>query len=493
MENKPEVQILYLRQMRYPQDSFDSYYITAEEVDSVLQKGMIPEIRLAQDVQGATAAVIMAVERHPDREEPDYYIPHFYVDALLKYGIRPVFVGFDKTTEQLENIKPRAVFLVGGDFKFPDEWAEKPLAHGGDLRREQAYEACIRYAKQYRWPVLGICGGEQVLAGMHGAKLTRVEGHRNPIDNYSHEIQIAENSLLHHIYPHASAQVNSNHFDAVSSQNLGECKAVATTSDGTVEAIELKHPWHWFILGLQWHPERFYAKEDLLTACLFEKFALAVRGGTMIDEREQSFASAGMVEITDPHFIVDMIYAKPENLSGQPVYAQIGLGQRAFVRKELWERLQKVIPWLDKHQLKMKICDAFRPIEAHMALKKAINEEGGGIFASRAAISKHCHGTAIDVALTDLSGRELPYPTPVDCYKEELAQKVRKGDTKDFYEYCKQCRHDYHDSSLSQEIANRDQLRELMESAGFQSIVQEWWHYEMPDEFNFNFPIVIFK
>ena len=187
---------------------------------------------------------------------------------------------------------------------------------------------------------------------MHGAKLGRVEKHRGVLNEYCHNINIKENSLLHRISGLLRTQVNSNHYDVVSAKNLGDCIATALADDGTVEAIELKHPWHWFVLGLQWHPERFYAKNDELTDKIFEKFIFAARGATMIDEREENFANADMVEISDPHFIIDMMYARDDNLSGQPVYEQIGFGKKAYVRKEMWERLQKIIPWLEQNNMK---------------------------------------------------------------------------------------------------------------------------------------------
>lgn len=485
-----KTQKLFVKKSRYPNDGWDSYYITADEVRSVLDAGKIPEICLAEELSGPKVAVLMAVEKHPDREEADYYVPEFYVEALTRYGAQPVFVGFDKTTEQLENLNPRALMLIGGDFKFPDNWAEEPLAHGGSLRREQAYEAVVNYARKHRWPLLGICAGEQVIAGMHGAKLKQVAQHRQTLDEPCHAVNIAPGSLLHRITGETRAEINSHHYDAVSAQNLGDCLAAATADDGTVEAVELKHPWHYFVLGLQWHAERFVRRNDPVTAKIFEAFVKAARGIVMINEEAEEFTDADMVEISDPHFIIDMIYAHRNNLISADVYNPIGIGNRAFVRRALWERLQKAIPWLEEHNLRMKICDAYRSPEAHMAMKTAIHEEGPGMFASRPVISKHCHGTAIDVVLTDTDGNELSYPTKIDCYTPEFAAQIQAGNTAEYYEYCKQGRHDYQNPAMSAEIANRDQLRALMEDIGLQSYMGEWWHYEMPDEFNFTFPLI---
>lgn len=481
---------LFLQKTRYPGDSIDSYYITAEEVRSVLDAGKIPEICPAEQADGPKIAVLLALEKHPDRAEADYYIPETYVRAITRHGGQPVFIGFDKTAEQLENISPNAVLLPGGDFRFPDEWIECSQPEGGSLRREQAYETCIHYAQKHCLPLFGICAGEQVLAGMNGGRLKTVAGHRANPDQFSHGIKIASDTLLHRICGLDQAKVNSNHHMAVCPEKSGEYAITAMADDGTAEAIEPKSPRHWFTLGVQWHPERFACTDDELTERLFSAFVKAARGGVAHSYERIPFAEAPLVEISDPHFIVDLMYARTDNISGRAVYQETGLGNRAFVRRELWERLQKVIPRLERHRLKMKICDAYRPAAAHMGLKAAIHEQGSGLFASRGELSKHCHGTAVDVILTDLDGNELPYPTKVDCYTAEFATQVQTGETKAFYEYTRQGRLDYKNPSMTTETANREQLRELMESVGLQSYIGEWWHYEMPDEFNLVFPVI---
>lgn len=484
--------VLALKKTRFPNDDFDSYHLPAQTVRDVLDAGDIPEIRLEEAYDGPVIAVLLAVEKHPERDEADYYIPVYYVEALLRQGGNPVFVGFDKTAEQLQNLRPRAILLPGGDFRLPPEWVENSQPEEGSMRREQAYEACINYARENKLPLLGICAGEQVLGGICGAKLKRVENHRRVLDNHCHNISIKPGSLLAKLCGLKNARVNSNHHMALSSASEISCNVSAVADDGVIEAIEPQNPWHYFVLGVQWHPERFAAKDDDLTECLFAGFIKAARGGFVHTHEKIPFAEAPLIEINDPHFIVDMMYAKADNISGQPVYEQIGLGNRAFVRRELWERLQKLIPWLEAHQMKLKIYDAYRPLEAHMALKAAIHEKGRGLFASRGETSKHCHGTAVDVALTDINGNELRYPTRVDCYTPEFAAQVQAGQTAAFYEYTKQGRHDYQNPKMAKEIANRDQLRALMESCGLISYIGEWWHYEMPDEFNLTFPVIEF-
>lgn len=48
-----------------------------------------------------------------------------------------------------------------------------------------------------------------------------------------------------------------------------------------------------------------------------------------------------LIEINDPHFIVELMYAGTNhNMTGQPVYQQIGFGNKAFVHKDLWDKLK---------------------------------------------------------------------------------------------------------------------------------------------------------
>ena len=184
-------------------------------------------------------------------------------------------------------------------------------------------------------------------------------------------------------------------------------------------------------------------------------------------------------EIRGEPFIIDMMYAGlNNNMTGRAVYAEIGLGNRAFVHRDMWNVLQKAIPTLERLNLKMKICDAGRPVIAHRILTEIIPIKG--FFALEPEKSQHCHGTAVDVCLCSPDGQELAYPTRVDAYEAQIAQEAQQGKTSKLAEQLKKARHDYEAPKLKTEISNRRQLKELMESIGLQSIPHEWWHYNLP-------------
>lgn len=107
-------------------------------------------------------------------------------------------------------------------------------------------------------PYLGICGGMQIMTYPVGKlqntnpniKVENEEMHKSK-DEYAHDIDIIQNSLLYDIMKTDRISVNSKHRFAIST--TGSCQASAYAPDGVIEAIERKN--NTFQLGVQWHPE----------------------------------------------------------------------------------------------------------------------------------------------------------------------------------------------------------------------------------------------
>ncbi len=199
-----------------------------------------------------------------------------------------------------------------------------------------------------------------------------------------------------------------------------------------------------------------------------------------------------LVSINEDPFIIDLMYARPDNMTGRPVYQEIGFGNQAWVHPELKERLLKLIPLLQQKGLKMKICDAYRPPLAHTLMKEIIPFPG--FFATNAERSQHCHGTAVDVILTTPDGHELAYPTKVDGYDPLLAKEVQSGQMGNFMKHLKKAARDYtsDDPALAAAIQNRDELRLMMESIGLEGIPLEWWHFDLPGGRSEAYPMIDF-
>jgi len=183
-----------------------------------------------------------------------------------------------------------------------------------------------------------------------------------------------------------------------------------------------------------------------------------------------------LVLFSHPRFIVDMMYAKKSNMTGRAVYEEIGYGNQAYMHEDVKNALLKLVPFLEKNHLKMRIADAYRPPMAHQKLLEIIPFQG--FFAATPERSNHCHGTAVDVCLTDEDGQPLEYPTAIDAYEKCFQEQVCAGHFDEFKAHLKKARHDYMDAS-AEAIKNRTRLKELMESAGFEAIAHEWWHYNI--------------
>lgn len=118
-------------------------------------------------------------------------------------------------------------------------------------------------------PILGICGGQQLLAVALGGTLIQhipdevanplAHEQPNPRDQAGHDVKITEGSLLHKITGATSAPVNSSHHQAVKTVPANVV-VDAIAPDGVIEGIE--DPARKFCIGVQWHPEFHISAAD---------------------------------------------------------------------------------------------------------------------------------------------------------------------------------------------------------------------------------------
>lgn len=141
--------------------------------------------------------------------------------------------------------------------------------------------ALVRGALDRDMPVLGICGGEQLMAVALGGSLIQhiPDGIKDALDHEqstphtqpSHHVALAPGSKLAAITGQNRIMVNSTHHQAVKAVGIG-CTISATAPDGVIEAIEV--PGQKFCIGVQWHPEYTVSPADaallraLVEACL---------------------------------------------------------------------------------------------------------------------------------------------------------------------------------------------------------------------------------
>lgn len=226
-----------------------------------------------------------------DAEEPGGYskLPWYalrknYFTALAEAGALPVALPHDPelASEYLDRLD--GLLVTGGAFDVdPALYGGGPAHSTVTLKsgRTDFELAATREALRRDMPVLGICGGQQLLAVAFGGTLIQhipdsVEGalqheQPNPRTEPGHVVSVAPGTLLARIVESDRMAVNSAHHQAV--DRPGEGAVVnALAPDGVVEGVE--HPGYRFALGVQWHPEYAVDRADPL---IFRAFVAACR------------------------------------------------------------------------------------------------------------------------------------------------------------------------------------------------------------------------
>ena len=219
-----------------------------------------------------------------------------YDYVIARAGGIPVTVPTTTDRELLAEAVRRAdgVLLTGGDDINPDLYDRHlPSAvsktvgttpDGG--ARDWRELVLIDEVFHQRKPLLAICRGHQLLNVAFGGRLIadirrQVPGalnHRrmDRADEIVHEAPLTPGSLLAKITGKQVLGVNSSHHQAVL-ETAGPLAAVARTSDGIVEAMELRPEaarWMPFLLSVQFHPERLVEKHAEHRA-IFSRFVEA--------------------------------------------------------------------------------------------------------------------------------------------------------------------------------------------------------------------------
>jgi putative glutamine amidotransferase len=138
------------------------------------------------------------------------------------------------------------------------------LCKGIDRDRDSFEFEVFASARSRNLPVLGVCRGLQVLnVALSGDLIADVESkgyHRHSSELNSpgsHGIVIGEGSILRTIAGAERMEVNTFHHQAVNTPGKGMA-VTSRSDDGVVESLELPagsdSP---FLVGVQWHPERF--------------------------------------------------------------------------------------------------------------------------------------------------------------------------------------------------------------------------------------------
>jgi putative glutamine amidotransferase len=214
---------------------------------------------------------------------PWYAMRQNYADAIIAAGGLPIALPHDAELAAQYLSLIDALVVTGGAFDVDPALYGEGNRHATVTLKENrtaAELALTTGALDRNLPILGICGGQQLLAVALGGTLIQhipdtireaLEHEQlNPRHEPGHAIAVTPGTLLHRIVGSTEMRVNSAHHQAV--RHPGQRAVVnAVAPDGVIEGVEDTS--FRFCLGVQWHPEFFIDPGDrrifdaLMAAC----------------------------------------------------------------------------------------------------------------------------------------------------------------------------------------------------------------------------------
>lgn len=196
---------------------------------------------------------------------PWYALRQNYMSAIAAAGGLPVALPHEAELAETYLDAIDGLAITGGAFD-----VDPALFGAGDRHdavvlkpgRTDFELAATKGALARDMPVLGICGGQQLLHVVLGGGLYQhvpdeapsdiAHEQPNPRTEPGHDVIVEPGTLLHRIVGSERMSVNSAHHQAAKDCPEGVVVS-GRAPDGLIEAIEA--PAYRFCLGVQWHPE----------------------------------------------------------------------------------------------------------------------------------------------------------------------------------------------------------------------------------------------
>lgn len=227
---------------------------------------------------------LIGITTRLDHAHNNFYLRRFYAEAVAAAGGDPIYIPLIPEESYLHSLAARldGVLLSGSNSDMdPMHYNEESALHLGNVceERDQTDLLLLQSVEAQKLPTLAICFGAQSLAVSRGGSLIQdlpsqlpealKHDQGEPYARPSHRITIEVDSLLSQLAGGITARVNSSHHQAI--KDPGEnLRITATTRDGVIECVEDTRSDH-FVLGVQWHPELGWEKDDLSQA-IFKRF-----------------------------------------------------------------------------------------------------------------------------------------------------------------------------------------------------------------------------
>jgi putative glutamine amidotransferase len=215
--------------------------------------------------------------------------PMTYIEAVLEAGGKPLLIPVMPGEVALENLSVIDALLIPGGVDIdPRHFNERPHPHLGRINPllDELELGLVKEALAMKMPLLGICRGCQLITIAAGGSLVQDIGsqiggaqkHLQQAPRWygTHDVVLAEGSLLERVHGTRRLVTNSYHHQSV--KNPGDGFSVtAHALDGVAEGAESNKG---FCLCLQWHPEGMWRKNRVFLKP-FEALVRAAKGETI--------------------------------------------------------------------------------------------------------------------------------------------------------------------------------------------------------------------